>query len=151
MARGVNKAIIIGHCGRDPQVAYSTGGTTIVNLSLATTEKWTDRNSGQPVERTEWHRVVIFGKLAEIAAQYIKKGSQVYIEGRLQTRKYTGRDNIEKYTTEIVANELEMLGSAGRSDPNQDQRQPPADRPASGHQAAPANTPPADGFDDIPF
>lgn len=151
MARGVNKAIIIGTLGRDPQVGYTPGGATVVNMSLATNETWKDKHTGQQQERTEWHRIVIFGKLAEIAAQYLKKGAQCYIEGRLQTRKWQGNDGQDRYTTEIVANELEMLGSPRHSDMQSGtQPSPPPNR-----QPPPAPTAPGpsqdDGFDDIPF
>ena len=141
MARGVNKAIIVGTTGKDPEVKYTAGGSAIVNVSVATNETWKDRNSGENQERTEWHRVVIFGKLAEIAAQYLKKGSQVYFEGRIQTRKWQGQDGQDRYTTEIVANEMQMLGSRSDSGASSGAAQPPQpDSPA-----------PDAGFDDIPF
>jgi single-strand DNA-binding protein len=151
MARGVNKAIIIGTLGRDPEVKYTAGGSAIVNVSVATNETWKDRNTGENQERTEWHRIVIFGKLAEIAAQYLKKGSQVYFEGRIQTRKWQGQDGQDRYTTEIVANEMQMLGGRGDSaggsaDFGRPQQSAPASSAPSSRQA-----PPDDGFDDIPF
>jgi single-strand DNA-binding protein len=106
----VNKVMIIGNLGRDPIMRYSPSGEAMAQLAVATTEKWTDRNSGEKKELTEWHRIVFFRKLAEIAGQYLKKGSQVYIEGRLRTRKWTDRDGIERYVTEIVGEHLQMLG-----------------------------------------
>ena len=106
----VNKVILIGNLGRDPETRYMPSGDAMVNLNLATTDQWKDKN-GEKQEKTEWHRVVIFGKTAEIAGQYLRKGSQVYIEGRLQTRKWTDKDNQERYTTEIVADRMQMLGS----------------------------------------
>jgi single-strand DNA-binding protein len=106
----VNKVIIVGNLGRDPETRYTGDGAAITNMSIATTEAWKDKN-GEKQEKTEWHRVALFGKLAEIAGQYLKKGSQVYIEGRLQTRKWTDKEGAEKYTTEIVADRMQMLGS----------------------------------------
>ena len=112
MSRGINKAIIIGGVGQDPDVRATQEGKTITNISVATLESWKDKNTGQKQERTEWHRVVFFGRLAEIAAQYLKKGSKVYIEGSLRTRKWQDKNTGEdRYTTEIVANEMEMLDS----------------------------------------
>src|SRR5438477_11669356 len=106
----VNKVIIIGHLGRDPETRYMPDGGAITNISVATTDKWKDK-AGEMQEKTEWHRVAFFGKLAEIAGEYLKKGSQVYVEGRLQTRKWQDKDGHDKYTTEIVANVMQMLGS----------------------------------------
>ncbi|MDY7117422.1 single-stranded DNA-binding protein [Halomonas sp. SSL-5] len=113
MARGVNKVILIGNLGQDPEVRFSPSGTAIANLNLATTDTWTDRQSGQRQERTEWHRLVLFNKTAEIAQQYLKKGSKIYVEGRLQTRKWQGQDGQDRYTTEIVVNDMQMLDSRG--------------------------------------
>ena len=113
MARGVNKAIIVGNLGRDPEVRYSASGNAIANVTVATTDSWKDRQSGERQERTEWHRVVFFNRLAEIVAEYLKKGSQVFIEGRIQTRKWEDKVGNERWTTEIVANEMQMLGSRG--------------------------------------
>lgn len=110
MARGVNKVILIGNLGRDPEVRYSPNGQAIANVTIATSESWKDKNSGEKQERTEWHRVVFFGRLAEIAGEYLKKGAQVYIEGRLQTRKWQDKDGQDRYTTEIVALDMQMLG-----------------------------------------
>jgi single-strand DNA-binding protein len=106
----VNKVIIVGNLGRDPETRYMPEGGAITNISVATTEKWKDKN-GEMQEKTEWHRVAFFGKLAEIAGEYLKKGSQVYVEGRLQTRKWQDKDGADKYMTEIVANQMQMLGS----------------------------------------
>ena len=151
MARGVNKAIIVGNLGRDPEVRYSANGNAIANVTIATTESWKDRQSGERQEKTEWHRVVFFSRLAEIAGEYLKKGSQVYIEGRLQTRKWEDRDGNERYTTEIVANEMQMLGgrgggdSQGDSPPDYSQAEAaPASRSGGGGQDG-------DFDDDIPF
>jgi len=107
----VNKVILVGNLGRDPEVRYSPEGTAVCNVSIATTSQWKDRNSGERREETEWHRVVMYNRLAEIAGEYLKKGRPVYIEGRLKTRKWTDKDNIERYTTEIVADQMQMLGS----------------------------------------
>ncbi|GGY03504.1 single-stranded DNA-binding protein [Litchfieldella qijiaojingensis] len=116
MARGVNKVILIGNLGQDPEVRFTPSGTAVANLNLATTDTWTDRQSGQRQERTEWHRVVLFNKLAEIAQQYVKKGSRLYIEGRLQTRKWQDQNGQDRYSTEIVANDMQMLDSRGGGD-----------------------------------
>ncbi len=110
MARGINKVILIGNLGADPDVRYTASGAAVSNINLATTESWRDRESGEQQEKTEWHRVVFFGRLAEIVAEYLKKGSQVYVEGRLQTRKWQDKEGNDRYTTEIVANEMQMLG-----------------------------------------
>mgnify|MGYP000876549231 FL=1 len=113
MARGVNKAMMVGNLGRDPEVRYSANGNAIANVTVATTDSWKDRQSGEQQERTEWHRVVFFNRLAEVVAEYLKKGSQVFIEGRIQTRKWEDKDGNDRWTTEIVANEMQMLGSRG--------------------------------------
>ena len=113
MARGINKAIIVGNLGRDPEVRYTANGNAIANITVATTESWKDKQSGERQEKTEWHREVFSGSLAEIAGEYLKKGAQVYIEGRLQTRKWEDKGGQERYTTEIVASEMQMLGSRG--------------------------------------
>jgi len=107
----VNKVIIVGNLGRDPETRYMPNGDAVTNVAIATTESWKDKTSGEKKELTEWHRVTFYRKLAEIAGQYLKKGSQVYIEGRLQTRKWTDKENIERYTTEIIADSMQMLGS----------------------------------------
>ena len=117
----VNKVILLGNLGRDPETRYTTGGDAVTNLNIATSEQWKDK-SGEKQERTEWHRVVLFGRQAEIAGEYLKKGRSVYIEGRLQTRKYTDKDGVEKYSTEIVADRMQLIGGAregGGSPPDQ--------------------------------
>lgn len=117
MARGINKVILIGNLGQDPEVRFTPSGTAVANLNLATTDTWMDRQSGQRQERTEWHRLVLFNKTAEIAQQYLKKGSKIYVEGRLQTRKWQGQDGQDRYTTEIVVNDMQMLdGRPGGGD-----------------------------------
>jgi single-strand DNA-binding protein len=148
MARGVNKVILIGNVGNDPDMRYTANGGAVCNLSVATTDSWRDKQSGENQERTEWHRVVIFGKLGEIAGEYLRKGSKVYIEGRLQTRKWQGKDGQDRYTTEIVASEMQMLDSKGGGSASYDSA--PASKPAP--QQQPASAPPADDFDDdLPF
>jgi single-strand DNA-binding protein len=113
MARGVNKVILIGHLGADPESRAMPSGSSVANLRIATTESWRDKQSGEQQERTEWHRVALFGRLAEIASEYLKKGSQVYIEGSLRTRKWQDKQGNERYSTEIVGNEMQMLGGRG--------------------------------------
>ncbi len=110
MARGINKVIIVGNLGADPETRYTGGGAAITSLRIATSETWTDKQSGEKQERTEWHRVKLFGRLAEIAGEYLKKGRQVYIEGSLRTDKYTDKDGVERYSTDIIGNEMQMLG-----------------------------------------
>lgn len=119
--RGVNKVIIVGNLGQDPETRYMPNGDAVTNISVATSEVWKDKNTGEKQELTEWHRVVFFRKLAEIAGEYLRKGSKVYIEGRLQTRKWKGEDGGNKYTTEIIANEMQMLDSRGDTQGNQEQ------------------------------
>lgn len=113
MARGVNKVILVGNLGSDPEIKYMPSGGAVANLSIATAESWKDKNSGEKQERTEWHRVVFFNRLAEIVGEYLRKGAQIYVEGRLQTRKWQDKNGQDRYTTEIVASEMQMLG--GRS------------------------------------
>lgn len=167
MARGINKVILVGTLGRDPETKYMPSGGAITNISLATSEQWKDKSSGEKQERTEWHRVVFFNRLAEIAGQYLRKGQQTYIEGSLRTRKWQGQDGQDRYTTEIVASEMQMLGGArdsggssggdwgGGSDSDSGRSAPaPSARPAP--KPAPDNQQSADrGFedfdDDIPF
>lgn len=117
MARGVNKVILVGNVGQDPEVRYTAGGSAIANLSIATSEAWRDKQSGQMQERTEWHRVVFWARLAEIVGEYVKKGSKIYVEGRLQTRKWSDPQGVERYTTEIVASELQLLDGRGAAGP----------------------------------
>ena len=149
----VNKVILIGNLGRDPEVRYMPDGGAITNISIATTENWKDKN-GEKQEKTEWHRVAFFGKLAEIAGEYLKKGSQVYVEGRLQTRKWQDKDGNDKYTTEIVADRMQMLGSrqgmggGGGDAPDRGESSRPAGKPAA---AKPAGSKFDDFEDDIPF
>jgi len=109
MSRGINKVILVGRLGNDPDIRYTASGSAVTTVSLATSEKWTDKQ-GQPQSRTEWHRVVFFGKLAEVAGQYLKKGSQIYVEGSIRTNKYTDKNGIERYSTDVNANEMQMLG-----------------------------------------
>lgn len=156
----VNKVILVGNLGRDPEMRYMPSGDAIANFSVATTDNWKDKN-GQKQERTEWHRISMFGKLAEIAGEYLKKGSSVYIEGRLQTRKWQDKEGNERQTTEVVADRMQMLG--GRSSGNayeamddEDQSAPPQRQPASAPAQKPAAAPASgSGFDDfeddIPF
>jgi single-strand DNA-binding protein len=157
MARGVNKVILIGNLGNDPDVRYTASGAAVANISLATAESWRDKESGEQQERTEWHRVVFFGRLAEIVAEYLKKGSQVYVEGRLQTRKWQDKEGKDRYSTEIVANEMQMLGSRSGGNSNQsymDQTPPHDDDTSSGDKPQKKATakPKDDDFDDdIPF
>ena len=168
MARGVNKVILVGILGQDPETRYMPSGGAVTNITVATSETWKDKQSGQPQERTEWHRVVFFNRLAEIAGEYLKKGSKVYLEGSLRTRKWQNKDGVDQYTTEIVAAEMQMLdgrGSAG-GDNNYDSggysapapRRAPSPQPQSQpqqNQAPQQSAPPAGGFDDfdddIPF
>lgn len=127
MARGVNKVILVGTCGQDPETRYLPNGNAVTNLSLATSEQWTDKQTGQKVEKTEWHRVSLFGKVAEIAGEYLRKGSQVYIEGKLQTREWE-KDGIKRYTTEIVVDmqgTLQLLGGRPQGEQGQQQSQQP--------------------------
>ena len=155
MARGVNKVILVGNLGRDPEVRYSPNGQAVANATLATSESWKDKTSGEKQERTEWHRVVFFGRLAEIAGEYLKKGAQIYVEGRLQTRKWQDKDGKDRYTTEIVANDMQMLGSragAGVPNDNFNQDQPTENTANAGAKKANPSAAVAGDFDDdIPF
>ncbi len=156
MARGLNKVMLIGNLGADPEVRYTTAGSAIANLRLATAESWRDKETGDQQERTEWHRVVFFGRLAEIAGEYLKKGSQIYIEGRLQTRKWQDRDGNDRYSTEIVANEMQMLGGRGAGGGSggggSSNFEPSAPREAGASKARDsADAPMPDFDDDIPF
>ena len=151
MARGINKVILVGNLGNDPDVRYTAGGAAVSNISVATSETWKDKESGEQQEKTEWHRVVFFGRLAEIVAEYLKKGSQVYIEGRLQTRKWQDKEGTDRYTTEIVANEMQLLGSRG-STGNLDKASPPDTSSSSGSNSSPSRTADENFVDyDIPF
>jgi single-strand DNA-binding protein len=113
MARGINKVILVGNLGNDPETRYTPSGSAITTISIATSESWTDKQTGQKQERTEWHRVKFFGRLAEIAGEYLKKGRQVYVEGSLRTDKYTDKQGVERYSTDVIANEMQMLGGPG--------------------------------------
>jgi single-strand DNA-binding protein len=146
MSRGINKVIIVGNLGNDPETRYMPSGSAVTNLSVATNESWKDKATGEQKDRTEWHKVAMFGRLAEIAAEYLRKGSQVYIEGKLRTRKWQDKDGQDRYTTEVVADEMQMLGGRGGAggggapsmNDSQDRSPPPR---ASGD----------DFDDDIPF
>ena len=143
----LNQAQIIGHLGKDPEVRYLPNGNAVANFSLATTEKWKDKNSGEVKEQTEWHRVTVFDKLAEIVGQYLKKGSLVYVCGKIKTRKYTDKDGTEKYTTEIHAHEMKMLGGRESGD-DQPKRSEP-DKAGQWKAGAPAKPKSSGGFDDM--
>lgn len=166
----INKVILIGNLGRDPEVRYAPSGSAICNVTLATSRNWKDKNSGEKMEETEWHRVVFYDRLAEIAGEYLKKGRPVYVEGRLKTRKWTDKDGVEKYTTEIIAEQMQLLGGregggeggygGGYGDEGGSSSRPPqrpaAARPAARPAPAPAPAPKSStGFDDmdddIPF
>jgi single-strand DNA-binding protein len=162
----VNKVIVVGNLGRDPEMRSFPSGDQVANVTIATTDKWKDKQTGEMKEATEWHRVVFNGRLAEIVGQYLRKGSQVYVEGSLRTRKWTDKDGIEKYTTEIRADQMQMLGSRqGMGGPGGDdggggyeaprQSAAPARAPAAAPRQSPAASKAASGFDDmdddIPF
>ncbi|TAJ95285.1 MAG: single-stranded DNA-binding protein [Gammaproteobacteria bacterium] len=158
MARGINKVILVGNLGNDPDVRYTASGAAVANVSIATTDSWKDKESGEMQDRTEWHKVVFFGRLAEIVAEYLKKGSQVYVEGRLQTRKWQDKEGHDRYTTEIVAGEMQMLGgrggSGGGGGGNQTQDSSSEDgQTRGGGNNKRQSKPPAEDFvdDDIPF
>jgi single-strand DNA-binding protein len=157
MARGINKVILIGHLGADPETRAMPSGMTVANMRLATTESWKDKQTGEQQERTEWHNVALFGRLGEIAAEYLRKGSQVYIEGRLRTRKWQDKEGRDRYTTEIVANEMQMLGGrggagGGASAAGGGGSSEPAPRPEHAEAAAGGAGASRDDFDDdIPF
>ncbi|MBB5322272.1 single-stranded DNA-binding protein [Marinobacter oulmenensis] len=147
MARGVNKVILIGNLGQDPDTRYTPNGNAVVNLNLATDESYKDRQTGQLVPKTEWHRVVMFGKIAEVAGQYLRKGSKVYIEGRLQTRKWQGQDGQDRYTTEIVVDingQMQMLDSRGAGEGGMNQGAPQGRPQQQGQYNAPPQQQPQD-------
>ncbi|EXU76754.1 single-stranded DNA-binding protein [Erwinia mallotivora] len=162
-ARGVNNVTLIGNLGQDPEVRYMPNGNAVTGLSLATSESWRDKQSGEIKEQTEWHRVVLFGKLAEVAGEYLRKGSQIYIEGQLKTRKWTDSNGTERYTTEVVVGmngTMQMLGgrngsdngsNPARSGQNNGRSQPQHPQQAQSAPHNPANEPPMDFDDDIPF
>jgi single-strand DNA-binding protein len=148
MARGVNKVILIGNLGKDPEVRYMPNGNAVANITLATSESWKDKSSGEQQEKTEWHRIVMFRRLGEIAGEYLKKGSKVYIEGKLQTRKWQDSSGNDRYTTEIVADQMQMLDSRGGSaDFSSESKSAPAAAPAPVAASAGGG----DFDDDIPF
>ncbi len=144
MARGVNKVIVVGNLGQDPETRYMPSGSAVTNLRIATNESWKDKQTGEQKDRTEWHSVAMFGRLAEISAEYLRKGSQVYIEGKLRTRKWQDKDGNDRYTTEIIADEMQMLGGRSGGGAPVMSDSPPA--------SAPPPQPSGDDFDDdIPF
>ncbi|MCF6256266.1 MAG: single-stranded DNA-binding protein [Gammaproteobacteria bacterium] len=162
MARGINKVILIGNLGQDPEVKYMPNGGAVTNVTIATSESWKDKSTGEQKEKTEWHRVVFFQRLAEIVGEYLKKGSKVYIEGKLQTRKWQDQSGNDRYTTEIVANEMQMLDSRGGGGSgggggggNFNQSPPSQSSGAAPQQQQPAAAPSGGGMgdfdDDIPF
>mgnify|MGYP000695832086 CR=1 FL=1 len=154
MSRGINKVIIIGNLGQEPETRYLPSGGAVTNISVATSEAWKDKNTGQQQERTEWHRIVFFNRLAEIAGEYLKKGAKVYVEGSLRTRKWQDQTGVDRYTTEIVANEMQMLDSRGNQSSSGYGSAPQGD--PAGRQAATSAMAPPPGGDleddlDIPF
>jgi len=158
MANGINKVILVGNLGKDPEIRHLPSGGAVANLVIATSESWKDKQTGEQKEKTEWHRVTMFNRLGEIAEKYLKKGSKVYLEGKLQTRKYPGPDGLDRYATEVIANEMQMLDSRGGSAPQQAGRQQPQQN--NGYQqqqkpqqqaAPPQNSDFADFDDDVPF
>jgi len=156
MARGINKVIIVGNVGGDPETRYMPSGSAVTNLTIATNESWKDKQTGEQKERTEWHRVAMFNRLAEIAAEYLRKGSQVYIEGKLRTRKWQDKSGNDRYTTEIIADEMQMLGGRGGSGGgNFGDGPPPSGGGQQGGSGGGGNAPPQQGpddfDDDIPF
>ncbi|MCI0517813.1 MAG: single-stranded DNA-binding protein [Woeseiaceae bacterium] len=148
MARGVNKVIIVGNLGNDPETRYMPSGSAVTNLSVATNESWKDKQTGEQKDRTEWHKVAMFGRLAEIAAEYLRKGSQVYIEGKLRTRKWQDKDGQDRYTTEIVADEMQMLGGRSGGSGGAPAMNDSGDR---GERSPPPRASGDDFDDDIPF
>jgi len=168
MARGINKVILVGNLGADPEVRYTANGATLTTIKVATSESWKDKQTGEMQERTEWHRVKFFGRLAEIAGEYLKKGRQVYIEGSIRTDKYTDKEGVERYATDIIANEMQLLGNnpggggeggmgsgGGRGERSGGDRPQRSAPPSGGGQNRPEprrEAPPPDDFeDDIPF
>lgn len=163
MSRGINKVILVGTLGRDPEVKYMPSGSAMTTVSIATSEQWKDKQTGEKKELTEWHKVVFYNRLAEIAGEYLRKGQQVYVEGKLRTRKWQGQDGQDRYTTEILADEMQMLGGrpGGGMGAGQFDETPPRSMPSAGNgggnrQSSPASQPPmSDRFedfdDDIPF
>ncbi|HEK1957184.1 TPA: single-stranded DNA-binding protein [Proteus mirabilis] len=153
-SKGVNKVILIAHLGQDPEIRYMPSGGAVANLTLATSESWRDKQTGEMKEKTEWHRVVIFGKLAEIAGEYLRKGSQVYIEGSLQTRKWQDQSGQDRYTTEVVVNiggTMQMLGGNGGNQAGSQQPERQPQQPKQPQAPLQQNEPPMDWDDNIPF
>ncbi|WP_419623655.1 single-stranded DNA-binding protein [Thiolapillus sp.] len=152
-SRGINKVILVGNLGNAPETRFLPNGSAVTNITLATSETWKDKQTGEQQERTEWHRVVFFNRLAEIAGEYLKKGSKVYIEGSLRTRKWQGQDGQDRYTTEIIANEMQMLNRVNGQQPAAAQApaQAAAAAPAQNYAPAPAPAPAGQFEDDIPF
>src|SRR5689334_9060050 len=151
MARGINKVILVGHLGQDPEVKYMPSGSAVANVSIATTESWKDKTTGEKQDRTEWHKVVFYARLAEIVGEYLRKGSQIYVEGRLQTRKWQDKNGQDRYTTEIIAAEMQMLGGkgGGGSGGVAEYSSAGAAEPAGGNMSGGGKD---EGFDDdIPF
>jgi len=151
MARGVNKVILVGNAGKDPETRYTPSGTAVTNISIATTEEWKDKNTGEKQSKSEWHNIVFFGRLAEIVAEYVKKGSQIYVEGSLTTEKWTDKSGNDRYTTKIKANEMQLLGgrpeNSGQSSAGQNNQQSAPQSQAPAFSGADVNA-----FDDsIPF
>jgi len=154
MARGINKVIIVGNLGQDPETRYMPSGKAVTNLRVATSESWKDKQTGEQREQTEWHSVVMYDRLAEIAAEYLRKGSQVYLEGKLRTRKWQDKEGRDRYTTEIQANEMQMLGGKGGGGGGMgtESRSEPRASSGGGDRGAPAPLSQDEGFDDdIPF
>ena len=149
MARGINKVILVGNLGQDPETRYMPSGKAVTNLRLATSDSWKDKQTGEQREQTEWHSIVIYDRLAEIAAEYLRKGSQIYVEGRLKTRKWQDKEGKDRYTTEIIANEMQMLGSRGGERAGAEARSEP--RSAPSQERAPQPAPAGEFDDDIPF
>ena len=148
MPRGVNKVILVGNLGADPETRYTANGGAIASIRIATSESWTDKATGEKQERTEWHAVTFFGRLAEVAGEYLKKGAQVYVEGSLRTDKYTDKEGIERYATKVIANEMQMLGGRGESAGREERR--PAGKAASREAETQADRDPMLD-DDIPL
>jgi single-strand DNA-binding protein len=148
MSRGINKVILVGNLGADPETRYTASGGAITSIRIATSESWKDKQTGEQQERTEWHRVKFFGRLAEIAGEYLKKGRQVYVEGKLRTDKYTDKDGVERFSTDIIADQMQMLGTGGGQQASMDQ-----DRNQQSRLSQPSQPGPTGGADDddIPF
>jgi single-strand DNA-binding protein len=146
MSKGINKVILVGNCGQDPEVRYMPSGGAVTNLSIATSESWQDKKTGNQEKRTEWHKIVAFGKLAEIVEQYVKKGTKLYVEGSLRTRKWQGQDGQDRYTTEIVASDMQMLDNKQTNPMRSEASTPLADGGQRTSQAAEVEE-----SDDIPF